>query len=145
MKNLLVLLGKRVHELRVGHGWSQEEFANVSGFHRTYVGQIERGEKNISFENLIKLASVLGVTASELFSVLDSGDLRDAAKAALPLKRKPTGFLHQAHEIQKLLTRLKHQRGAMDQTLTRLEELMAATSRVRKKPGAHTKPRPTKA
>ena len=49
MNDLLVLLGKKVHELRAARNWSQEEFAHVSGFHRTYVGQIERGEKNISF------------------------------------------------------------------------------------------------
>ena len=51
MKDLLVLLGKRIHELRAAKKWSQEEFAHMSGLHRTYIGQIERGEKNISFAN----------------------------------------------------------------------------------------------
>ena len=54
MNDLLVLLGKRVHELRAVKKWSQEEFAHISGLHRTYIGQIERGEKNISFNNLLK-------------------------------------------------------------------------------------------
>ena len=128
MKNQLILLGKRVRELRTAKNWSQEEFANVSGFHRTYIGQIERGEKNISFENLIKLASVLGVTASELLSVLDSGDLH-TSQPALSGKRKSSGFPHHVHEIQKLLTTLKHQRRAIDRTLTMLEELMTQFAR----------------
>ena len=74
MNNLLILLGKRVHELRAARKWSQEDFAHISGLHRTYVGQIERGEKNISFGNLSKVSSVLGVTLSELLSGLETSD-----------------------------------------------------------------------
>jgi transcriptional regulator with XRE-family HTH domain len=59
VKDLLVILGKRIHELRAARKWSQEEFAHVSGLHRTYIGQIERGEKNISFDNLSRVSSVL--------------------------------------------------------------------------------------
>lgn len=85
MNDLLALLGKRVHELRAAKKWSQEEFAHVSGLHRTYIGQIERGEKNISFENLLKVAGVLGVTLSELLSGLeDGGALNGAAKRLSP-------------------------------------------------------------
>ena len=62
VNDLLVVLGKRIHDLRAARKWSQEEFAHVSGFHRTYVGQIERGEKNMSFDNLAKVAGSLGVT-----------------------------------------------------------------------------------
>ena len=128
MKNQLILLGKRVRELRTAKNWSQEEFANVSGFHRTYIGQIERGEKNISFENLIKLASVLGVTASELLSVVDSGDLQ-TAKPALSAKPELSGFPYHAGEVQKLLASLKHQHRAIDRTLTMIEELMTQIAR----------------
>ena len=71
MKDLLELLGKRVHELRGARKWSQEEFAHVSGLHRTYIGQIERGEKNISFANLVKISGVLGVTMSELLAGIE--------------------------------------------------------------------------
>jgi transcriptional regulator with XRE-family HTH domain len=56
----------RATEPRAAKDWSQEEFAHVSGLHRTYIGQIERGEKNISFGNLSKVSSVLGVTLAEL-------------------------------------------------------------------------------
>jgi transcriptional regulator with XRE-family HTH domain len=68
VKDLLELLGKRVHERRVAKKWSQEEFAHLSGRHRTYIGQIERGENNISFANLVKISGVLGVTMSELLA-----------------------------------------------------------------------------
>ena len=64
----MVLLGKRVRQLREAKGWSQEEFAHVAGIHRTYAGQVERGEKNLSFTNLTKLAGVLGVALSELLA-----------------------------------------------------------------------------
>ena len=75
--NDLILLGKRVHDLRSAKNWSQEEFAHISGLHRTYIGQIERGEKNISFGNLSKIAGALGVTLSELLSGLEDGGAVD--------------------------------------------------------------------
>ena len=43
----------------------------MSGLHRTYIGQIERGEKNISFANLLKVSGVLDVTMSELLAGLE--------------------------------------------------------------------------
>lgn len=61
--------GLRVRQLRTERGWSQEHFADLAGLHRTYVGAIERGEQNISLENIEKLAATLGVTLAELFSV----------------------------------------------------------------------------
>jgi transcriptional regulator with XRE-family HTH domain len=47
---------------------SQEDLADEAGLHRTYVGGIERGERNVAFLNLVKLARALGVPASELIS-----------------------------------------------------------------------------
>jgi transcriptional regulator with XRE-family HTH domain len=128
VKNLLILLGKRVRELRVAKEWSQEEFAHVSGLHRTYIGQIERGEKNISFENLVKISSVLSVTASELLLAIDSDAEAAGARRVPPPRDHKSKSVHQAHEIQKLLTKLRHQRSALDRTLSVLEELMAASS-----------------
>jgi transcriptional regulator with XRE-family HTH domain len=129
-------LGKRIHELRVARQWSQEEFAHVSGLHRTYIGQIERGEKNISFGNLVKVAAVLGVTASELLSALEGGGAAVEPKRTPRGSRKDAQFDRRAAEIQKLLNRFKHQRAAMDRTMTALEDLFTvgsgtATSAVR--------------
>lgn len=60
-------LGKRVRELRKQHGWSQEEFADKAGLHRTYIGSVERGEQNVSIDNIERLAKTLGVAVAELF------------------------------------------------------------------------------
>jgi transcriptional regulator with XRE-family HTH domain len=62
-------LGEAIRELRSGAGIpSQEDLADRAGLHRTYVGGIERGERNVSFGNLLKLADALGVLPSELFA-----------------------------------------------------------------------------
>ncbi len=60
--------GVRVRQLRTERGWSQEAFADRAGLHRTYIGSIERGEQNISLENIEKLAATLGISLAELFS-----------------------------------------------------------------------------
>ncbi len=61
-----VALGQAIRELRISTGLSQEAFADRCGLHRTYVGGIERGERNLSFANLLRVASALGLRASEL-------------------------------------------------------------------------------
>ncbi len=60
--------GARVRRLRNDRGWSQEAFADRAGLHRTYIGSVERGEQNISLENIEKLAATLGVSLAELFA-----------------------------------------------------------------------------
>lgn len=52
--------GARVRQARLDLGWSQEELAFRSGLHRTYVGAVERGERNVALLNLCKLAAALG-------------------------------------------------------------------------------------
>ena len=64
--NSLKLLGDNVRKQRQKLGISQEELADRSDLHRTYIGGIERGERNIAFINLGKLARALGVEPSEL-------------------------------------------------------------------------------
>lgn len=58
--------GARVRALRVARSLSQEELAQNAGLHRTYVGGIERGERNISLVNIEKLAAALGVSLDSL-------------------------------------------------------------------------------
>lgn len=62
--------GDRVRKLRRQQGYSQESLADAANMHRTYVGAIERGEQNISIENIQKLARTLKVSLSELFNGL---------------------------------------------------------------------------
>lgn len=50
-------LGRAIRELRLGLGLSQEELAERCGLHRNYVGGIERGERNLTFANQVKLSA----------------------------------------------------------------------------------------
>ncbi len=58
--------GLRVRKLREAEGWSQEGFAEHCNLHRTYVGAIERGERNLAILNIRKIAAALGVSMSKL-------------------------------------------------------------------------------
>jgi len=112
----------------VAKKWSQEEFAHVSGLHRTYIGQIERGEKNISFANLVKISGVLGVTMSELLAgIEDNAESTPTASASVSRKRGSAG---PALEITKILRQLRIQQAALDQSLASLEALAVPAGRV---------------
>lgn len=60
-------IGKRIKELREYRGYSQESFANVCGLNRTYISGIESGKRNVSIENIEKIAKGLEVDIAELF------------------------------------------------------------------------------
>lgn len=66
-KTILVKFGKKVREVRVKRGLSQEALADIASVHRTYIGMIERAEKNITLLNIQKLAKALKVDIRELF------------------------------------------------------------------------------
>ena len=65
--NIKKIFGARVRALRTEKGWSQEDFAFECGLHRTYIGAVERGERNISLENIKKIASTFRIDIAELF------------------------------------------------------------------------------
>jgi len=60
--------GKRLREIRKIAGLSQEELGFKANIHRTYIGAVERGEQNVSLDNIYKLAQALKVEMKELFS-----------------------------------------------------------------------------
>lgn len=64
-------LGLRIRELRKGRGYSQEEFAHECNIHRTYMGDVERGERNIAIDNIAKIARTLGITIAELMKGIE--------------------------------------------------------------------------
>ncbi len=66
------ILARNLRSLRHARGWSQEKMAEKCGLHRTYVGAIERGERNVTLETLNELATALGVSAAELISDSES-------------------------------------------------------------------------
>ena len=61
-----VLLGKNLRHIREEQGFSQESFADAVGLHRTYIGGIERGERNVSLMNIVEIARALRVDLSRL-------------------------------------------------------------------------------
>lgn len=65
--------GARIRRLREDLEWSQEDLAAHCGLHRTYIGGVERGERNIGLENVVRIAEALGVSASDLLRGVGDG------------------------------------------------------------------------
>ena len=66
-KNVLVAFGEKVRQIRKGKNMSQEELSFKANLHRTYIGMIERAEKNITLANIEKIAKALDVDIKALF------------------------------------------------------------------------------
>ena len=66
-----ISFGKKLREARLSRNLSQEALGDLAGIHRTYIGSVERGERNPSLEIICRLASVLMVQPSELMPELD--------------------------------------------------------------------------
>jgi transcriptional regulator with XRE-family HTH domain len=64
--NVTIELGRRIRVLRQAQGMSQERLAEKAGVHRTYVGSLERGERNVALINIVRLADALGVDPADL-------------------------------------------------------------------------------
>jgi transcriptional regulator with XRE-family HTH domain len=75
-------LGRGIRRMRDQLGSSQEELAHRCGLHRTYVGGIERGERNPTFGNLLKIAEALEVTMSGLMAAMERERDRDGLPSA---------------------------------------------------------------
>lgn len=70
MSAISKLVGQRIRNYRTQAGMSQERVAELSGCHPTYIGQVERGEKNATLESVEKIASALDVPLSKLFELV---------------------------------------------------------------------------
>jgi len=66
----LIKIGSKIRELRLAKGYSQEGIADAAGMGRTYMGRVERGEQNISIQNLIQIAFALRVEVGALIPQL---------------------------------------------------------------------------
>jgi transcriptional regulator with XRE-family HTH domain len=65
--------GQAVRKLRLAKGLSQEHLAELADIHRTYIGDVERGARNISLVNMTKIATALGVPLSRLIHEMEKG------------------------------------------------------------------------
>lgn len=63
---ILIKFGERVRDVRIQKGLSQEKLAHLADMHRTYIGMIERAEKNITLINIEKIANALEISINEL-------------------------------------------------------------------------------
>ena len=63
-----LILAANIRRLRLKRGWSQEGLADKAGIHRTYLGSVERCERNIAIDNICRIAWALGVEPSELLA-----------------------------------------------------------------------------
>jgi transcriptional regulator with XRE-family HTH domain len=66
-KEVLIKFGTKVRDKRLKLGLSQEELASRAGVHRTYIGMIERAEKNITLGNIEKIAKALNISIANFF------------------------------------------------------------------------------
>ena len=82
MSEISKLIGQRIRNYRTQQKLSQEKLAELSGCHPTYIGQVERGEKNATLESIEKIASALSIPLEQLFEKLGDGDMSDS----IPLK-----------------------------------------------------------
>lgn len=60
-------IGNNIRKYRLKKGWSQEKLAFECDLHRTYIGAVERGERNITVVNLIKIKEVLGIRLEDIY------------------------------------------------------------------------------
>ena len=82
------LLAQKLRLLRTIKGWSQEDLAEASGLDRSYVGSIERGERNVSLDNIEKLAGAFGIGLDELLGVPNAARIGGQLIEKLEIKRK---------------------------------------------------------
>jgi len=82
MSEISKLIGQRIRNYRTHQKLSQEKLAELSGCHPTYIGLVERGEKNATLESIEKIASALNIPLSQLFEKLGDGEGSDS----IPLK-----------------------------------------------------------
>ncbi len=62
------IFARNLKKIRIEHGLSQEKLADIAGLHRTYVGSVERSERNISIDNMERLASALNIQVQDLLN-----------------------------------------------------------------------------
>ena len=78
MSDIAKVVGQRIKRHRISLGLSQEKLAELAGCHPTYVGQLERGEKNATIESIERISSAMSISLSRLFEKLEERQSEDA-------------------------------------------------------------------
>lgn len=107
------IIGERLRAYRIQKGWSQEMLAEKAELHHTYIGQLERGEKNATIESIYKVTTALDIPLSALFeNISPSSEVRDYASdyASLSynlIQKQPLPEQEMLYEILERIIRFK--------------------------------------
>jgi len=83
MNDMAYTIGERIRIYRTRNGMTQMKLAEKAGVHHTYIGQLERGEKNATLDTIEKVARALGVSFEVLFEAIIAGDKNNEAARAV--------------------------------------------------------------
>ena len=110
MSDIAKTIGQRIRNYRTQKGLSQEKLAELAGCHPTYIGQLERGEKNATLESVEKIASAMDISLSELFNKLGkSGGDNIAAKCYDLVASKNEAEQKQLYKMLQEMDKYKNQ------------------------------------
>lgn len=110
MSDIAKIIGQRIRNYRTQKGLSQEKLAELAGCHPTYIGQLERGEKNATLESVAKIASAMDISLSELFDKLGkSGGDNIAAKCYDLVASKNEAEQKQLYKMLQEMDKYKNQ------------------------------------
>ena len=110
MSDVAKIIGQRIRNYRTQKGLSQEKLAELAGCHPTYIGQLERGEKNATLESVEKIASAMDISLSELFDKLGkSGGNNIAAKCYDLVASKNEAEQKQLYKMLQEMDKYKNQ------------------------------------
>ena len=110
MSDIAKIIGQRIRNYRTQKGLSQEKLAELAGCHPTYIGQLERGEKNATLESVEKIASAMDISLSELFDKLGkSGSKNIAAKCYDLVASKNEAEQKQLYKMLQEMDKYKNQ------------------------------------
>lgn len=110
MSNIAKIIGQRIRNYRTQKGLSQEKLAELAGCHPTYIGQLERGEKNAILESVEKIALAMDISLSELFDKLGkSGSNNIAAKCYDLVASKNVAEQKQLYKMLQEMDKYKNQ------------------------------------
>lgn len=110
MSDIAKIIGQRIRNYRMQKGLSQEKLAELAGCHPTYIGQLERGEKNATLESVEKIASAMDISLSELFDKLGkSGSNNIAAKCYDLVASKNEAEQKQLYKMLQEMDKYKNQ------------------------------------
>ena len=110
MSDIAKIIGQRIRNYRTQKGLSQEKLAELAGCHPTYIGQLERGEKNATLESVEKIASAMDISLSELFDKLGkSGSNNIAAKCYDLVASKTEAEQKQLYKMLQEMDKYKNQ------------------------------------